>query len=232
MDKKQKPIIIGTFIAVAVLAIVAVAIALIPLLTNPGVKTEQVDTSNAQPASTDIDGEWSVTYGKAPNISSAGFTFHEVLPGDKRITSGSTRSVSGNVSVKNSHLTSGTVTIDMADIHTDNQKRDTNVRSKIFETAKYPEASYEISQEVDLSAVPSDGISIELKIPGKLTIHGVTRDVTPDFTIIRDGNTVKVSTTIPINRLDFNVHTPEFVAAKIDENGEINVLLNLEKSGS
>ena len=34
---------------------------------------------------------------------------------------------------------------------------------------------------------------------------------------------------IPINRLDYGVETPELVAAKIAEEGEVNVRINMTK---
>ncbi|AEG81605.1 hypothetical protein AY498_00295 [Corynebacterium ulcerans] len=230
MEKKHKLIALGTAVIVVLLSVFAVAMAIIPLINGPGVKTEALDASDAKAATTDINGTWEVIYGKAPNISSAGFTFYEVLPAEKRVTSGSTQSVTGTVEVKEQKIVSGKVAINMADIRTDNDKRDNNVRAKIFEVEKYPEATFETTGSTDVSSIPEDGTTTEITIPGKLTIHGKTNTISPSFTIVRDADTVKLSSTIPINRLDYDVNTPEFVAAKIDTNGEINVLLTLKKN--
>ncbi|MFI5503773.1 YceI family protein [Corynebacterium kutscheri] len=229
MDKKRTIVIFGGISLIVVLSLFALFTVLYPLLTGPGVKTEELDASNAKPATTDINGQWSVIYGSAPNISSVGFTFHEILPSDKRVTSGSTRSVTGAIKVENETLTAGRVVVDMAETGTDQEKRDINVRSKIFETDKYPEATFEISEKVDLSAVPDDASVSEVVVPGILTIHGESNPVEPKFKVVRSGERLIISTSIHINRLDYKVETPEFVAAKIDEEGDINVLLTLAK---
>ena len=45
----------------------------------------------------------------------------------------------------------------------------------------------------------------------------------------RSGDRLVVAGDIPINRLDYGVETPELVAAKINEDGEVNVRVNLTK---
>ncbi|QDZ42586.1 YceI family protein [Corynebacterium sp. sy039] len=229
MDKKRKIIIFSTVAAVILLSTFALVTVLYPLFNGPGIKTEELDASKAQPASTDVDGHWQIAYGSAPNISSVGFTFHEILPAEKRITSGSTQSIRGNVYVENKTLTSGRIEVNMDDISSDQEKRDINVRSKIFETDKYPTATFDVAEKVDLSTIGDHAEVAEIDVPGDLSIHGKTHRVVPTFKVVRSGKQIILSTTIPINRLDYDVQTPEFVAAKIDENGEINVRLTLEK---
>ena len=45
----------------------------------------------------------------------------------------------------------------------------------------------------------------------------------------RTENLVLLSGTLPINRLDYNVRLPQFVAASIEENGELNLRIVAEK---
>lgn len=229
MDRKRKSIIIIVGAVVVLLALFALATAIYPLLNSPGVKTEQLDASDAQPATTEIDGEWRVVYGDKPNFSSVGFTFEEILPGEQQVTSGSTNALEGNATIKNETLEAGRVVVDMEQVATDQEKRDINVRSKIFNTNEYPEAVFEVTEPVSLHDVDADANVSEIQVPGELTIKGVTKDVNPTFKVVRSGDQLILSTIININRTDYGVETPDFVAARIAENGEVNVLLTLEK---
>lgn len=229
MDRKKKVIvsIVGTLIVL--LALFSAGVAVFQLMNGPGVKTEELDASNAKPATTSIDGDWRVVSGTAPNLSSIGFTFQELLPAEDRVTSGSTRAIKGEAKVENSTLTSGRVEIDMAQIGTDQEKRDINVRSKIFMTDKFPIASFEVTEDVDLSSVGDDAQVAEVVVPGTLTIKDQSNPVKPTFKVVRSGDNIILSTTIHINRKDYNVESPEFIAAKINDEGDINVLLTLAK---
>ena len=100
---------------------------------------------------------------------------------------------------------------------------------KLFNTDEFPTATFEVTESVDLSSIPDDGTVGQVVVPGELTVHGQTNDVTPTFDVLRDGDQVIIASDIEINRLDYGVETPEFVAAKIAEMGEINVRLALEK---
>ena len=77
--------------------------------------------------------------------------------------------------------------------------------------------------------MPDDGTAANVEVPGRLTIRGVTNDVAVPLQVMRHGDHVLMSGTLEINRLDYNVRTPDFVAAKVDENGELNLRIVLRK---
>ncbi|KQB85725.1 YceI family protein [Corynebacterium lowii] len=229
MLRNRKLIITVFIIAIALIAVLSILPTVLNALNGPGVKTEELNTQGATAASTSVNGHWEVTDRAGENITSAGYTFHEILPGDKRITSGSTTHVEGSLSVDNDTLVQGLITVDMSEVASDNERRDINVRTKILETDTYPTADFEVTEPVDLSTIPDDGTVGEVAVPGKLTLHGHTEDVTATLKVLRSGDSVVVSGDIPISRADYAVETPDFVAASIDEEGEINILLALEK---
>ena len=86
-----------------------------------------------------------------------------------------------------------------------------------------------MTQPADVSAVPEDGSVGTVELTGELTIHGTTNEVTHEFDVARSGDRLIVAGDIPINRLDYGVETPELVAAKIAEEGEVNVRINMTK---
>lgn len=223
-----------TLIAVAVvaLAIIVVGPVLYRVFTSEGVRTGDVDLSKVEPATTDRNGHWLIVGGDNSNNTSVGYTFNEILPGSKRTTSGSTHFVTGDFTVENDQLTAGNIIVDMNTLNSDIERRDINVRMDIFATDQFPEAKFEVSKPVDLSKVPDDGSQVDVEIPGRMTIRGVTNDVTVAMKVLRSKNAVMLTGDLPINRLDYNVRTPQFVAAKIDENGELNLRIIAQKEGT
>ena len=183
MSSTRKPLIIGVVAVIIVLVVFSVVTVAISLLQNPGTETGVISAEKAKPASTELDGTWVVVEGDAPNLSSVGFTFNEILPSDQRTTSGSTTSVKGEVIVKNSTLTSADISVDMTSVTTDIEKRDINVQNKIFQTNEYPEAFFVVTKPVKLNGLPADGTIGNLEITGDLTIKGKTNSVTSDYQV-------------------------------------------------
>ena len=226
----MKRIVVGTVIAiVAALALFAVGVLVFQTLGGPGVKTASLDSAEAEPASTDMNGQWKIIDRAGKNVSSAGYTFHELLPNESRETSGTTEDVDGGITVEGDKITAGEVTVSMETVASDNKKRDNSVRDRIFKTFKYPEAKFRITEPVDISNLPADGKVGTVKLHGDLTIKATTKEVSADVRALRTGNRVIVGGDIPINRVEFDVNTPELVAAKIDETGQLNILLVFEK---
>lgn len=116
--------------------------------------------------------------------------------------------VDGAVTLDESDLTKSavTVTVDIASIDTNNQKRDDHLRSPdFFEVAKFPAMTF-VSKRVEVA----NGQPV--KIVGDLTIRDVTREVeltVEDFSAtVTDpwGNTRRgASATTKINRSDYGL---------------------------
>ncbi|MDO5511164.1 YceI family protein [Corynebacterium sp.] len=234
MTTKSKPaskIIIAIFvILIVLLALVAVVPMLFAVAMGPGVKTEGLKAEGAEPASTDIDGEWQVAHQRGnDNTTSVGFTFFELLPSDRRETSGSTQAVEGWATIEQGTVRAGEIIVDMDTVSTDNERRDINVRRKIFHTDEFPTATFTITEPADVSDVPADGTPGKVTLNGDMEIRGETRPLSHEFDILRDGDRVVLSGDVLIDRNEYGVESPEFVAAKIDDTGELNIRILLEK---
>ncbi|MHA2788955.1 YceI family protein [Corynebacterium sp. S7] len=233
MQKRSKTTNVLLVLAVVVILALA-AFALFPMVytlaMGTGVKTEGVNIQRTQPATVEVDGEWDVSAAPGPNSSSAGFTFYEVLPAERKVTSGSTTGVSGNVTIEGGQVKAGEIVVDMTNIVTDRDVRDVNVRQKILHTDQYPESSFVLTKPADVSNLPDDGTAGSVELTGDLTIHGTTKEITQTFDVVRSGRDIIVAGNIPINRNDYGVESPEFVAAKIAEEGEVNLRINLAQA--
>lgn len=228
-ERKKKLLMV----IVASIAVLAVLIAMVPLLFSMlgggGVKTDGIDASRLKPAETDINGTWQVQKRPGANATSVGFTFDEVLPGEAKTTSGSTTGVTGEVHIDAGILQSGEVIVDMTNLTTDSDVRDNNVRRKILHTDQFPTSSFMVAEPIDLSELPTDGSTATIEVVGDLTIRGETNRIKAPFDVALSGSHLIVAGGVPFNRLDYNVETPEFVAAKIAETGTLNIRLNMAK---
>nr|WP_245802949.1 YceI family protein [Corynebacterium phocae] len=233
MKKKNKSrkLVVSLFaVAIVLLTLVAMVPLVISLVVGSGVKTDGVNADKAEPASVDLNGRWKVVQGDARNFTSAGFTFDEILPAEQTTTSGSTNVVSGQATVSQEVLEEASVTVDMTTLTTDKQVRDQNMKSKLFKVDEYPEATFILTEPADLSAVPADGMVGKVTLTGDLTIKGHSERVSSNFDVLRDGDNLIIGGNLGINRTDFGVLTPDFLAAKVSEFGEINVRLTMNKA--
>ncbi|MDN6704834.1 YceI family protein [Corynebacterium glyciniphilum] len=217
-------------VTLVVVTVVALAIAIVGppvyrLLTSEGLQTASIADGSGEPATVGVDGHWDVVSGAGENSSEAGYTFDEVLPGQEKSTSGRTSSVSGSLVVNDGILEEGRVTVDVDSIESDIEKRDIHVRDNILHTDQYPEATFTISDPVDLSSLPEDGSVDTVTVNGELTMHGKTNDVTAELTVLRTGENVIVEGQVPVEREAFGIVSPEFVASQIAEEGTVDLLL-------
>ena len=135
----------------------------------------------------------------------------------------------GQADISDSTLKTAAVTVDMDELTTDKKVRDQNMKSKLFETQLFPEASFELTEPASLADVPDDGTIGTVKLTGDLTIKDETHEVSQDFDVLRDGDNIVIGGTVPINRLDYGVETPEMLAAKVEEKGEVNLRISFKK---
>jgi polyisoprenoid-binding protein YceI len=105
--------------------------------------------------------------------------------------------------------------IDAESINTSNEKRDSDLRgTNFFDTGKYPEITFESTHV--------DGKQGSLNVSGKLTLHGVTREITFPITVsgpVKDlwgKQRIGISGQFVINRRDFGI----IYDRKLD-NGEV-----------
>lgn len=95
------------------------------------------------------------------------------------------------------------------------------------ESDKYPKATFKgaIAQNnvVDYTKVAA----YELKVKGKLTLHGVTRDIEADATMRIAGNKIIGRSSFNINLSDYNIAIPALVKDKLSDSILVTVDLDL-----
>jgi hypothetical protein len=92
-----------------------------------------------------------------------------------------------------------------------------------------PEAVFE-AQPLALPAGIAKGQRVTLSVPGKLTLHGVTRDVTATVQVQLSGKQVQAAGSLPVNMADYGVTAPQVPFTKAESTATIEFQLVMAKT--
>lgn len=224
--KRRKAVIwISVVAAVVVLAVVGVVVGTKVYTNSENAKASAAPSVAAsRQASTldtaDLSGAWTVG-----GDSEAGYRVHEVLNGSDVTVTGRTDSVSGSATVDGTSITKATITVQVADIATDSDQRDSYFRDSALDTSAFPEATFTLTEPV-ADAVPSGSDTRTVRASGELTMHGVTKDVTAELQIGLNGDGVDISGSIPVTFSDFDVQAPSLGFVTVDDSGAVEFLVH------
>jgi polyisoprenoid-binding protein YceI len=120
-------------------------------------------------------------------------------PGD---FTGSTRAVTGEMTGGESlSAVRGWVEAEVKTLETGNGRRDKDL-NKSMESDEYPTMRFDLTG-VAVEGVPADSASVRLQ--GKLTLHGVTREVTLPSRVWKDGGSLRLRSDFPVDLGDYEI---------------------------
>jgi polyisoprenoid-binding protein YceI len=149
--------------------------------------------------------------------SSAAYTAHflaagQTVPGT---VTGETGDVSGEFLIApdtNPAIQSLRVVVDLRKLESGSADRDNHVRNDTLEANTYPYATFVAHHTTILTGTYTAGQRISFKLPGDLTLHGVTRPATFDLQGTLEGDTITGAGTTMINIADFGMKTPQITS--------------------
>ena len=201
-------------------------------LSSPSASASATSSGTA----TASGGTWTITTG-----SVAGYRVKEQFVGQSSAHEAVARTsdVSGQVSVAQSggayQLTSATVTVRLASLASVDQVAGYNVtnRDRIVQgslnVSSFPTAVF-VAQPVALPAGVETGQTVTVTVPGQLTIHGVTKDVTATLQLRVSGAAAQIAGTIATNMTDFGISPPNIGFTTVQPATTIEVSLNLAQT--
>ncbi len=207
-------------------------------LSTPGAGTPTAAPSGTAAApsatsgnasSTSLAGTW------VPDASKTNFLGYRVVEELARVGTntavGRTSVVMGQVVLTETQVTSATITADLTKLQSDNNQRDGQLRNQAIETNKFPTATFVLSGPLPLPDGLASGQAADVTLPGKLTLHGVTRDVAvPAKAQLKDGSLVVVGS-IDIKFADYSINKPQGASVlSIEDHGIMELQLILKKS--
>ena len=183
-----------------------------------------------------LDGTWTVDTtvgaGVIEDGSFVGYRVQEELAtiGAKTAV-GRTPALSGSFVFSGTTLSAAEIVADVTQLTSDDSRRDGALRRQALETGTFSEASFTLTDPVDLGAAPAAGESFTATATGDLTIHGVTRSVTVPIDGQLVGDTVVVVGLLEIQFADYDIDKPTAgIVLSVDDVGEMEFQLFLRRS--
>jgi len=161
-----------------------------------------------------------------------GFRINEELAtlGAKTVV-GRSPAVTGSIEISGSTITSVDMTVDMTQLITDDSRRTGAIRNQAIETGTFPEASFTLTEAIDLGSLPEDGEPVSVSANGDFTIHGVTRAETIDLTAEISGGVIVIFGQLgPILLADYNIAQPSAaIVLSVEDNATMELQLFLTR---
>lgn len=190
-----------------------------------------------------IDGTWSIDTSvgtfdqtcltEVCDSTFVGFRIDEELAriGAKTVV-GRTPGVTGTLTFDGSSISAVEVAVDMTGLITDDNNRNNQIRRQAIETDAFPEASFSLTEPIELGTIPGVGERISVAATGDLTIHGVTRSETIPLMAEFDGTRLLVFGEVsPILLSDYDISKPTAVAVlSVEDNAIMELQLFFAQS--
>jgi polyisoprenoid-binding protein YceI len=221
------------FAGVAAVGIAAIAIPYVyihyirkpplPPLSFENLAFESTAEAPSETANSTVDERvWAVV---AP--STAGYRVKEVLGGQDVTAVGRTSVVDGEVTVSGTTVTAAEISVDLASIKSDSNKRDAQFNGRIMNTVEFPVATFTIDEPIVLStaliATPST-----VSVTGTLSLRGVDKPVTLEVAARQTSNdSVELSGSTKIVFAEFEIPDPSIGPIRTEDSGLFEFAISL-----
>ena len=178
-----------------------------------------------------LDGTWTVTPVEGQTF--IGYRIDEVLTtiGDFEVV-GRTTGVTGTMEGAGTTITAVDVVADMTSITTDNSARDNAMRSQALETSDFPEATFTLTEPIDLGSIPGEGTPVSTIAVGDLTIHGVTQQVEFPLDAQIQSGSIVVAGQLLVELADFDISAPSApIVASVEDVATLELSLVFSQDG-
>lgn len=109
------------------------------------------------------------------------------------------------------------VTLEPARFDSGNPLRDSTARRAVFDTDRYPTASFTAQRIQAAPADLPDGATRQLTCVGALTLHGVTRTVQVPVTVTRSGDALTATGSFTVQLSDYGMTRPRLLFFTVDD---------------
>jgi polyisoprenoid-binding protein YceI len=172
------------------------------------------------PGDGDVSGTWTAGAG-----SQAGYRVDEILFGQDAEAVGRTEDVTGTLEIEGTTVTAVSMEADMTTVTSDQERRDNQFKGRIMDVARFPTATFELAEPIELGSVPPVGEVVEHEATGDLTLHGTTKRVTFTLKAKRTATSIEVNGSIPVVFADYGIPNPSFGPISTDDKGVMELLV-------
>jgi polyisoprenoid-binding protein YceI len=178
----------------------------------------------------DADGTWQVS---DDGSSFVGYRVREQLAslGSPNEAVGRTTAVTGTMQVTGDTVETARIEADLTQLASDEARRDNAIRQRGLESDRFPTAVLELAGPIKLDSTPTQGEDVRGQGRGRLTVHGVTRDVDLDLQGRWSGSTIQVVGRFPVKMSDFQIQPPRFgPVVSIEDGLDVEISLVFERA--
>lgn len=242
---KRSPLVIGVVAAIVLAAAGGIygfatlflhpspsAVALDPGSSQPVASIGTVPTGGTSTLATGVEGAWSIdaSIGSFSDFSGSwvGYRVDETLAGNRANTAvGRTPEVTGTLTLAGTQISSVEVDANLQTLQSDDDRRDGQLRRQALETDRFPQASFKLTNPIELGSAPADGQTITASATGELTLHGVTKAIQVPIEARLSGDVVTVVGSIAIQFADYSVDQPtSFAILSVEDHGTMEFQLH------
>jgi len=105
--------------------------------------------------------------------------------------------------------------------------RDRHMKEKYLEVDRYPDA--ELSVPHSALRFPGDGSTLEASAIGRLSLHGVTRNVHFRYKAKHNGRVYRVEGLLHVNMHDYNIRVPSYLGITVKPNVAVKVAFQVKQ---
>jgi polyisoprenoid-binding protein YceI len=163
---------------------------------------------------------WTIT-----DESQVGYRVTEVLFGVDTEGVGRTNRITGDIVIAGTQVVSGGFVVDVASIESDDTRRDNQFRGRIMSTDEFPEATFTLTEPIELGTEPGEDVEIATTATGELTLRGVTNTVTFEVTAQQQNGRVGVLGAIPVVFADYSIANPSTGGITTEDDGLLEFVL-------
>ena len=193
-----------------------------PAVTEP-VSTESVEPAESTEERKSFDGDWIPT-----TASEFGYRVEEVIAGVSTTAVGRSNEIEGLLTIEGTTATVVDVEVQIANITSDDSRRDGRFSGAIMNSTEFPTATFTITEPIKFGAIPVDGGQVAATATGELTLRGVTNPVTFDVTAEVNNDLIGILGSIPVVFADYGIDNPSFGAIKTEDEGLVEFVLVFE----
>jgi polyisoprenoid-binding protein YceI len=168
----------------------------------PSTTTGQATGTTQADGAASPDGTWEVSDDGA---SFVGYRVREQLTflSSPNEAVGRSTAVTGTMTVTGDTVEAARIEADLTRLTSDESRRDNAIRQRGLESERFPTAILELAGPIRLAEAPVQG-------QGRLTVHGVTREVDLDLRGRWNGSTIQVVGQLPVRMSDYQIEAPRF----------------------
>ena len=123
---------------------------------------------------------------------------------------GRSSAVTGTMTVAGDTVQTARIKADLTRLTSDESRRDNAIRQRGLESERFPTATLELAEPIKLAEAPVRGREVRGQGKGRLTVHGVTREVDLDLKGRWNGSTIQVVGQLPVKMSDYQIEAPRF----------------------